>query len=35
MQTVKAQLSITNKVQLPLVVGIQSKYIFDIQITGK
>lgn len=35
MQGNKAQLSIFNKVKLPLVIDIQSQFVFDIVIKGK
>lgn len=35
MQGNKVQLSIFNKIKLPLIIGIQSEYIFDITLKGK
>lgn len=31
----KAQLSIVNKNKLPIIIGVQSEYIFDITLKGK
>jgi len=35
MQGNKVQLSIINKNKLPLIIGVQSEYIFDITLKGK
>jgi len=35
MQGNKVQLSIDNKIKLPKIIGLQSEYIFDINIKGK
>lgn len=31
----KVQLSVDKKVNLPLKIGIQSQYVFDVQLKGK
>jgi hypothetical protein len=35
MQGNKVQLSIVNKNKLPIIIGVQSEYIFDITLKGK
>lgn len=35
MQGNKVQLSIVNKNELPIIIGVQSEYIFDITLKGK
>lgn len=35
MQGNKVQLSIVNKNKLPITIGVQSEYIFDITLKGK
>jgi len=35
MQGNKAQLSIVDKVKLPVKIGVQSEYIFDINLKGE
>lgn len=35
MQGNKSQLSVVNKIKLPLIIDTHSQYIFDIKINGK